>query len=174
MTTYEFTLRFRFTDADVGIDQRLERLFEEGCDDAVVGVGRPDTIGLMFARSASSAREAALSAIENVMRAMPDAVLLGAAPDLVGLTDVAEIMGFTRQNMRKLLTAAAGSAPVSVHDGAPSLWHLADVLSWLEGRGYQVDRGVKEVAEITMQVNLSVQSMRSDPALQREIARAVG
>lgn len=174
MTAYEFTLRFRYTDLSVGVDERLGRLFEAGCDDAVPGVGRSDSIALMFDRSATSAREAVLSAIADVMRSMPDAELLGASPDLVGLTDAAEIMGFSRQNMRKLLVGAVGSAPASVHDGTPSLWHLADMLSWLAGKGYNVDRDLVQVADVTMQVNLAVQATRSDAGLQREIARAVG
>jgi hypothetical protein len=174
MSTYEFTLRFRYTDQSVGVDERLERLFEAGCDDAVPGVGRSDSVALAFDRSAGSAREAVLSAIADVTHAMPDAQLLGASPDLVGLTDAAESMGFSRQNMRKLLMTAGGAAPACVHDGAPALWHLADILLWLDGKGYQVDRDLLEVAGITMQVNLAVQAARWDGALQREIARAVG
>ena len=174
MTTYDFTLRFRYTDASIGIDERLERLFEEGCDDATVGVGRSDSIALMFGRAADSAREAVLSAVADALRAMPDAELVGASPDLVGLTDVAEMMGFSRQNMRKLLVMVGASAPASVHEGAPSLWHLADVLEWLVRKGYEVDRGLAEVGSINMQVNLAVQTMRLDPDLQREIAQLVG
>jgi hypothetical protein len=172
MTTFEFTLRFRYTDPGVGVDERLERLFEAGCDDAVPGVGRPDGIALAFDRSAASAREAVLGAIADVMRAMPDVELQGASPDLVGLTDAAGIMGFSRQNMRKLLLSAAGSGPPSVHDGSPSLWHLADMLSWLADKGYKIDQDLLDLAGVTMQVNLAVQAARSDTVLQREIARA--
>lgn len=174
MTAYEFTLRFRYTDPSVSVDERLERLFEAGCDDALPGVGRSDSIALAFGRTAVSAREAVLSAIADVMRALPDAELLGASPDLVGLTDAAKMMGFSRQNMRKVLMGASGSAPASVHEGAPSLWHLADLLSWLAGEGYEVDWDLVEIAAVTMQVNLAVQAARADEVLQREIAGAAG
>ncbi|MDN5871104.1 MAG: hypothetical protein L0H73_10365 [Nitrococcus sp.] len=68
-------------------------------------------------------------------RAVPTARLVEAAPDFVGLTDVAEIVGVSRQNMRKLMLAHPDSFPAPVHEGSASIWHLVDVLEWLQDRG---------------------------------------
>jgi len=170
---YDFTLRFRLTDISIAMDDRAERLFEAGCDDALVGTGRPGRIALAFTRGAASAREAVLSAMSDVLKAMPDAQLIGASPDLVGLTEVAEIMGFSRQNMRKLILGHGELSPASVHESTPSLWHLADMLNWLSGRGYAVDPTIADVARMTKQVNIAVQSAFADPGAQREIAEAL-
>ncbi|CAE6948371.1 DNA-binding protein [Ectopseudomonas oleovorans] len=56
-------------------------------------------------------------------------------PDLIGPTDVAEIVGVLRQNMRKLMLAYPSSFPIPVHEGSASIWHRADLLPWLVGQG---------------------------------------
>lgn len=173
MTEYEFTLRFRLTDASVDNDARIERLFEAGCDDALAGIGQPGRMSMMFTREAGSAGAAVLGALSDVLGAMPDALLIGASPDLVGLSDVAEIMGFTRQNMRKLIVAAGDSAPVAVHESTPSLWHLSDLLCWLSARGYPVNPDVTDVAAMTKQVNIAIQAAQADPLAQDQIAAAL-
>lgn len=81
-----------------------------------MGVGQSGRIGLEFVREASNAREAVESALADARRAVPDAKLIGATPDLVGRTDVAEVMDVSRQNMRKLVSNHP-SFPFPVHDG---------------------------------------------------------
>jgi hypothetical protein len=166
-------LRFRYTDPNVNVETRLARLFEAGCDDALPGIGRSEGMALAFTRAAESAREALLSAIADALAAMPDARLVEASPDLVGITDAAREMGFTRQNMRKLVYSAGDHAPAPVHAGNPALWHLADLLGWLESRGYGIDRLLHETAAVTMQVNLALELTRADPAVQRDIVALV-
>ena len=61
------------------IDALVERLAEEGCDDALVGVGQPSRLALEFVREAPSADDAIEGAIEDVRRAVPNARLIGAA-----------------------------------------------------------------------------------------------
>ena len=74
------------------------------------------------------ARAAMLSALADVQRALPEAKLIEAAPDLVGLTDIANLIGVTRQNMRKLMLGHGASFPAPLHEGSASVWHLADIL----------------------------------------------
>lgn len=93
---FTFTLKYQLTTSDTDIDALIEQLVEEGCDDALVGVGQSGRIGLEFVREASNAREAVGSALADVRRAVPDAKLIEATPDLVGITDVAELMGVSR------------------------------------------------------------------------------
>ena len=174
MSTYEFTLHLRFTDDATGLDERLERLYREGCDDALPGIGRPGWIALAFDRDSDTAWQAITSAIADARRAMPDARLTEVEPDLVGLTDLAEIMGFTRQNMRKLIFGQSSQAPSAVHIGSPSLWHLAPVLEWLrEARGYEVEARLIETAVAAMQLNLAIAHADTDPGLRQRVAAAL-
>jgi predicted DNA-binding transcriptional regulator AlpA len=153
---YDFTLRFHLPAGDLDTDQLVERLGEAGCDDALVGVGQPGRIALDFAREAKSAQAAIASALANVKKAVPDARLVEVSPDLVGLTDVAELVGVTRQNMRKLMLSHAGDFPSPVHDGSSALWHLVHVLQWLQERGaYPIEQRMFDVAHAAMQINLA-------------------
>lgn len=93
---FTFTLKYQLTASNADIDALIEQLVEEGCDDALAGVGQSGRIGLEFVREASNAREAVESALADVRRAVPDAKLIGATPDPVGLTNVAEVMGVSR------------------------------------------------------------------------------
>jgi hypothetical protein len=155
---YEFTLTYHLADKDSDPDTLLVRLAEAGCDDALVGLGTPGRITLNFAREAPSAPVAMLSALEDVKRAIPSAKLIEAAPDIVGLTDVAELIGMTRQGVRKLTLQHATTFPLPIHTGSAALYHLADVLSWLEQRqdtNRQMARAIKEISEIAKQVNVA-------------------
>jgi hypothetical protein len=79
---YSFTLKFNFTHARIDPDCYIDRLYEAGCDDALIGIGRQGCIALDFTRSASSAFEAISSAIVDVKKVIPDAILVEATPDL--------------------------------------------------------------------------------------------
>lgn len=71
---YEFTLKFAMEGQDVGA--MLNRLYEAGCDDAIVGTGQSSCIALNFTRQAVSAEAAISSAISNVKSAIPSATLI--------------------------------------------------------------------------------------------------
>lgn len=175
MPVYDFELRFAPADADTGPAEHVEALGDTGCTDALPGVGRRGFLGLMFTRAASSAEAAVLSAIRDVMGAVPGARVVEAAPDLVGLSDVAELLGVSRQNARKLIVGSRRQAPAPVHIGNPSMWHLADLLRWLRGvKGYEVDDHLMEVAGVTRQVNLAIESRAADRRAQREIRALLG
>ena len=159
MTEYDFKLKFALPSDSPSPDELTERLGEAGCDDALVGIGQPGRIALDFSREAASARSAVISALSDVKRAIPGARLIEVAPDLVGLSDVADLVGVSRQNLRKLWLAHATDFPIPIHEGSSTLWHLAAVLRWLvDCAGYQVDRRLIEVAETALQVNLLKES----------------
>jgi len=158
---YTFTLIFQINSAGSDVDALVERLGEVGCDDALVGIGQPGRIALEFIRDASNAREAMESALGDVLRAIPTATLIEAAPDLVGITDVAEITGVSRQNIRKLLISRSATAPLPVHAGNPSLWHLSDMLSWLEAElHYEVPLRTLEIALVAAKINIRKEAAR--------------
>ena len=155
MGQYNFTLRFALGEHDAEPQLFVERLLAEGCDDALIGLGRPGRIALDFTREASSADDAILSALANVQRAIPEAKLVEAIPDLVGLTDIANLLGFSRQYMRKLAVKKGAGFPLPVHEGKPAIWHLSTVLSWFaDSKTRDFDAALIEIAHVNMQCNL--------------------
>jgi hypothetical protein len=158
---YIFTLKYQLARGDSDPDVLVERLYAEGCDDALVGVGLPGRLALEFTREAATAEAALLSALMDIKRIIPDARLVEVAPDFVGLTDIADIVGVSRQNMRKLMLTHCNSFPLAVHEGKTSVWHLAEVLSWLDTKGgYSLEQPVIDVARIAQSVNLVKESRR--------------
>ena len=175
MKTYEFTLKFSFPVSESDMDELVERLGEAGCDDALIGTGQPGRIALDFAREADSAFDAISSAVTDIKRVVPDAKLIEATPDLVGLTDVADIVGCSRQNIRKIMVSSGGTFPPPVHEGKSAIWHLSSLLVWLkESKSYQVADDLLEVASITMQFNVAKDMITIDKAQRAEILSLVG
>ena len=171
---YEFTLKYRLTTADSDADELVERLGAAGCDDALVGIGRPGRIALDFSREARSAQAAVVSAMMAVKKAIPTARLVEVSPDCVGLTDIAELVGVSRQNMRQLSLAHAKTFPTPFHSGNVELWHLAHVLEWLVERGtYRVEQCLLDVARVAMQINLVKESALIQGELRREVRNLV-
>jgi len=158
---YVFTLKYQLADDDSDQDALIGRLGAAGCDDALVGIGQPGRLALEFSREADSAEDAIRTALADVKSAMPAARLIEASPDLVGLTDVADIVGVSRQAMRKLMLAHRGSFPMPVHEGSASIWHLAEVLGWLQKRGgHQLDANLLDIAQVTLAVNITKEAIR--------------
>lgn len=172
---YIFTLKYRLLDRETDTDAIIERLGEGGCDDALIGIGQPGRLALEFTREADSARQALHSALTDVKQAVPSVRLIEATPDLVGLTDVAEIVGMSRQNLRKLMLANPDTFPDPVHEGSASLWHLSEILAWLDARGsYALERSVIDIASAALQVNLLKQRRHQSPEHDQELEALVG
>ena len=171
---YTFTLKYQLSAQDCDHENIVERLGAAGCDDALVGIGQPGRIALEFVREAETAKAALISALADIKHAVPSAKLIEASPDFVGLTDVAELVGVSRQNMRKLMVNHATSFPAPVHEGSAAVWHLTDVLSWLQAKGgYLLTPAVVEIAATTMQINLAKEALQIAPQVQREVQALV-
>ena len=167
---YIFTLKYQLTEHDNEPDALADRLGEAGCDDPLVGTGQPGRLALEFTREAESAQVAVRSALADVKRAIPSAKLVEAVPDFVGLTDVAEIMGVSRQAMRKLMLSHAATFPAPVHEGSASIWHLAEVLGWLEEKGgYALEREMLGTARAALVGNPAWEVGRLPVAAAREL-----
>ena len=170
MGQYNFTLRFALGEHDADPRLYVARLLAEGCDDALVGLGRHGRIALDFIREASSADEAILSALADVQRAIPDAKLVEATPDLVGLTDIANLLGFSRQYMRKLAAKKGAGFPLPIHEGKPAIWHLSTVLSWLsDSNTREFDESLLEIARVNRQCNLVKEAAGLDRGLSNRL-----
>jgi predicted DNA-binding transcriptional regulator AlpA len=167
---YAFTLKYQLAPEDCDHDVLVERLGEAGCDDATLGIGQPGRIALAFSRDSADAWTAICTALQDIKRAIPSARLIEAAPDFVGLTDAADATGMSRQNMRKLMLAHATDFPAPVHEGNPSLWHLSDILAWLNDReGYSISADLFEIARSAKQVNLAKEAREREPLAWREL-----
>ncbi|PZO36321.1 MAG: DNA-binding protein [Pseudanabaena frigida] len=170
MSEYEFTLKFNLPNSQFEPNDYIEQLYENGCDDALIGVGAKGYIALNFIRDASSAYEAISSAITDVKTVIPQAKLIEATPDFVGLTDAAKILGCSRQNIRNLIVKDKSKSPLPVYEGTPSIWHLADILIWLrEEKTYSIDDSLLEVAKINMNFNVASSWQKIAPELQANI-----
>jgi hypothetical protein len=170
MKEYEFTLKFNLQNSQVAASDYVEKLYENGCDDALIGIGAKGYIALDFIREASSAYAAVSSAISDVKNVIPHAVLIEATPDFVGLTDAAKILGCSRQNIRNLIVKDAPRSPLPVYEGTPSIWHLADILNWLgEEKTYAIDNSLLEISQINMNFNMARSWQRLDSELQENI-----
>jgi predicted DNA-binding transcriptional regulator AlpA len=156
---YRFTLQYLLPGTDREKMEPVERLGAAGCDDALVGTGLPGRIALEFTREAPDAQQALASALQDVKRGLPEARLVEAGPDYVGLSDVSDMLGMSRQNLRKLMLGAGPGFPPPVHEGSAAIWHLADLLAWLSERGsYEIDAGIDELAPLLRQLNLARES----------------
>ncbi|WP_340571153.1 DNA-binding protein [Stenotrophomonas sp. G106K1] len=160
-TEFNFTLRYHLLDTSIDQGVLERRLLDAGCGDALPGIGSVARLALEFCREASNAAEAMRSALADVQRAVPGAEPIEVSPDLVGLTDVADLLGMSRQNMRKLLLAHPQTFPAPVHEGSASIWHLAGILSWMQARGSQkVSSELVELAAAALQINVAKEQER--------------
>ena len=76
--------------------------------------------------------------------------------------------------MRKLMLSHAAEFPAPVHEGSASVWHLSDVLDWLDSRGgYDIKPDVFDVAKSAKQINLAKEVRELEPQLSRRLERLV-
>lgn len=76
MTNFEFTMRFKLPADAQAPEAYLDALFKAGCDDAMIGTGRPGYITLDFDRTAATLEDATISARKDVEAAIPGADLI--------------------------------------------------------------------------------------------------
>jgi hypothetical protein len=173
MNEYDFTLKFDLENLNQEPEIYVDQLYEAGCDDALIGLGKRGEISLNFIRESASAKEAMLMAIADVKQAIPDARFVKATPDLVNLTDVATLLGCSRQNVRKLIVENRPVSPAPVYQGQVAIWHLADILSWLQWeKGYEVDGALLAVAEAARGLNVLREWQRLSLDWQGEEAKS--
>ena len=87
---FEFDLVFALPEDGPDEDAVLDALHKAGCDDAVVGLGRPGSVGLAFIRTARDPEAVIVEAVRQAAAALPEgAELREVRSDLVSLADVA-------------------------------------------------------------------------------------
>lgn len=140
MKPYNFVLHFELPNPNDNPEAYLDALFEAGCDDAVVGTGLPGCLALDFTRESASALAALTTAVSDVKAAIPQARLTEVGPDLLNMSDIADVVSeqvqsITRQTVRKYAMAEVvrvkNRFPAAAVSGNSPVWHLADVLAWM-------------------------------------------
>ena len=156
MNDYEFELIFKLARGEEP-DRYLDALYQASCDDALVSTGAIGYVGLSFTRSASNAKSAIESAIKAVKQAIPHAQLERAAPDLLNLSELAFLFGFTKQNMRKYARGEAASInedfPAPIVTGKTSYWRVEEIACWLNRQG------VTDVSRDKLDTFLAIRSL---------------
>jgi hypothetical protein len=165
MKDYEFILKYALPDHASDPEQYLDALYEAGCDDALIGIGLHGRLALDFTRKSTSALDAITSAMHDVKKAIPMSRLIEATPDLVGISDLAALLGHSRQNMRKIVHKL--NFPNPMHAGSTPLWHLYPVLDWFKTNDkHEIDETLietlKEVSGVNMRVNVASQMIICD------------
>ena len=91
--------------------------------------------------------------------------LLEASPDLVGITDVANLLDVTRQAIRKLVDKSHGDFPPPVYDNKVAIYRFTDVLKWMrENTRREIDKPLLEIADLNRLINLFRDAKSSEPA----------
>lgn len=159
MKLFNFTLTLSGVTSDTaGLE---DALFSAGCDDALVCF-YGTAVYLEFDRQAETLTSAVMSAIRDIEFAGINARVESVDSTLVGLSDIAELTGLTRQAVALLKDGARGSrqfpGPVQRVKGNSPLWHWRTVVDWLarEGR-IPADSPLIANAHVLDSLNLALQ-----------------
>lgn len=160
MALYNFTLTLSGVTAHtVGLEDALHAA---GCADALVCF-YGTAVYVEFDRECASLEQAILSAIADIESAPAlNARVESVDSALVGLSDIAELTGLTRQAIALLKDGARGSGqfpgPVQRVKGNSPLWRWKTVVGWLvmEGR-LAGDSPLVAHAEVLDNLNLALQ-----------------
>ena len=133
MASYQFTLIVE--GADLQDDERIDALYEHGCDDALAGRSHGVQY-LDFDREAASVEGAVLSAVADVEGVEGVEVVRIAGAGLVSMADIAARSGRTRESVRLLIEGERGPggfpAPVTDPRSRYRLWRSSEVSRWFE------------------------------------------
>lgn len=133
MALFTFTLTLSGVTADT--EGLVDTIFAAGCGDALVCFyGK--SVYLEFDREAESFDRAIETAITDIESTSMSIKVESIDSALVGLSDIAELTGLTRQAVALLKDEARGKghfpAPVQRLRGASPLWDWASVADWLQ------------------------------------------
>ena len=151
MNEYEFELTFTLADHNDEPESYIESL-GESCTDAVIGIGKKGEISFAFIREDFSAAEAIISAISDIKKVINGVRLVEAKPDIIGLSDIANLIGHSRQYVRKIMLKKNFPAPV--HMGSTMLWHLKSLQSVRQLKS-KIEESVFEVADFNRNLNIA-------------------
>ena len=178
MAEYEFQIFCR--DVDMSDDSFLDRLYEAGCDDALVCF-KDGYVCLDFSRASKSAEEAVLSAIRDFEHSTVGGTVERVEPDdLASLSEIARRTGVTRASLQKY---ARGISKVGEDFPQPAanisgarreLYSAAEVINWMHAKERVVLPGHStELVNVIAKINqaLFVAKARKDDEINRLAAQ---
>jgi transcriptional regulator with XRE-family HTH domain len=174
MPKFEFTLVI--TGIDPNDDAFEDRLYEAGCDDALVSVVKGAVV-LDFVREAKNFTHAVASAILDARKAGADVVRIG--PDSYAtLSDIAERTGLTRQAVSLLIQGKRGPGgfppPAARVDSDSPLWDWYTVALWLCRHRKLEDHKLLVQAALTRELNGILEIKREPITGGRVLERILG
>lgn len=73
---FRFDVMIRLPQRCPDIESVLDRLYESGCGDAVVGCGNPGMLGLAFIREGTDQDAVIAGAVEDALAGLPEGVVV--------------------------------------------------------------------------------------------------
>lgn len=151
-------------------DEHLEdRLYEAGCDDALLSVSQ-GVLCLDFDRRAPSLFDAVLSAVRDVEGAGAGATVCRVEPDdLVTASEIAARTGRSRESIRLLASGRRGNggfpSPVRGVKSRARHWRWAEVASWLAEHEGAAAQPTLDEARVIAAINAALELRRhaADP-----------
>jgi len=178
MVEYEFQIFCR--DVDMSDDSFLDRLYEAGCDDALVSF-KDGYVCLDFSRASESAEDAVLSAIRDFGHSAVGGTVERIEPDdLASLSEIARRTGVTRASLQKY---ARGISKVGEDFPQPAanisgtrreLYSAAEVINWMHAKERVVlPEHSTELVNVIAKINqaLFVAKARKDDEINRLAAQ---
>jgi hypothetical protein len=177
MAEFEFKIFCR--DIDTSDDSFLDRLFEAGCDDALVFF-KDGYVCMDFSRVSKGAEQAVWSAIRDIERAGIGGTVERVEPDdLASLSEIARRTGVTRASLQKY---ARGCSKVGEDFPQPAanisgsrreLYSAAEVIVWMQAKKrVALPANVVELAKVIAQTNQALLVARAQQ--DGDIVRLVG
>ncbi|HHR5881505.1 TPA: helix-turn-helix transcriptional regulator [Providencia alcalifaciens] len=144
MELYNFTLTL--SGVQMETEGLADALYSNGCDDALICY-YGSSVYIEFDREAESLDLAIQSAINDIETAGIGAVVESVDSALVGLSDIAQLSGLTRQAVALLKDGSRGKGdfpcPIQRISGQSPLWDWSKVAKWLNDSGRLDSKGVQ-------------------------------
>lgn len=143
-------------------DSLVEDLAAHGCADAQPSAGGGHRLRLDFRREGVLPGPAMRAALHALREAIPDAVVLEAGPDLLGLDEIAALVVLPAACLHELRQDYFAGFPAPALQVADEpRWHAAHVLEWVMAVGaIAVDATVLETSRSALEFNLSLHRRR--------------
>jgi len=174
MAEYEFQIFCR--GVDISDDSFLDRLYEAGCDDALVSF-KDGYVCLNFSRSSESAEEAVLSAIRDFAHSAVGGSVERVEPDdLASLSEIARRTASLQKYARGISKVGEDfPQPAANISGARrELYSAAEVINWMHAKERVVlPEHSRELVNVIAKINqaLFVAKARKDDEINHLVAQ---
>ena len=164
MNNYQFQLVF-LLHPNEDAEQYLDALFEAGCDDALMSIGKAGYLAADFTRESITAYEAIKTAIKAVTDAISHAKLIKAGPYIANLSEMANLFGCTKQNLSKYARSESPkkeSFPCPIISGKVDYWYVLDIASWFYKQDkMNIQKQDIEVLKAIHDLNIAIEEIRN-------------